>query len=208
VLARTAVTAMRHHVQRRNSLGVMPGQCEVQREVAMLGPDRHHVKHEQRRKQLPVTVWLSVYVTRARSRSAGPIEALTILALSLAAPVQAAAGVGGNSWYVAQWAVHRRVVDLRAMQQFSLQVLRTARQDAPGAEQGRTCVSMGIAALVPNKVQPDDVVDGGRSLAGCKLVLLQNGDMSYPPLRARAEAEWMQLVMSRDTAELWQRRRK
>ena len=157
---------------------------------------------------LPPIVWIAVYVRRARSQPPARLEGLAILAVSLAlaAPVQAAARVPGNSWYVAEWALRRRVVDLHAIQQFSRAALDVARRDA--AARRRACASMGIAALVPNSLQPDEVVDGSRALANCEVVLLLNGDMSYGPLRARAEDDGFHRVLSRYTAELWQRQTK
>jgi len=158
---------------------------------------------------LPPLTWLALFVTRARAEKASATEAVLILAasLALAAPVQAAAGMKGQFWYVAEWAVTRRVVNIRSMQEFALWVLRSYVTSAPGAEPDmRPCASMGIAALIPNDLQPDEVVNASSNLAGCRFLLLLNGDMDYGVLRSHAESVRFQYDGIRYNAELWRRR--
>jgi len=155
---------------------------------------------------LPPMTWVAVYVVRARSGSARTMEAIVILAvaLGLAAPVHAALRLPRNSWYVAQLAIQRPVVDIRSMQQFTVGVLRLYRGDA---DPGRVCASMGIAALVPNDLRPHDVVDREVRISDCQMLLLLNGDMDYGPLRSKAERDGLRMAAWRWTAEVWMRQK-
>jgi hypothetical protein len=67
----------------------------------------------------------------------------------------------------------------------------------------KNCVSIGIAALIPNDVTPNDVLNVSDDLSTCHTLLLMRGDMQYGPLSARAEAEHFEHVASQYNAEVW-----
>lgn len=156
-------------------------------------------------------VWLMVFVDRVRRLRAAAMEALVLAAVSLAltAPVQAALGLRGSFWYVAQWSMSRPVVDLESLRAF----VRSVRgfyppADARGSDAATQCVSAGIAALVPNEVRADEIVGPDADLSRCQTLILMRGDMHHSSLVARAEAEAFVLVSERHTGELWMVRRR
>jgi hypothetical protein len=155
---------------------------------------------------LPCTLWLAVFVRRAKSAAASAAESVLVVILSLAitAPLQAAVGVRGQFWYVAKWAVTRPVVDIEGMKEYALWIRRSfgVETDDRGPKQ-KNCVSIGIAALIPNDVTPNDVLNVSDDLSTCHTLLLMRGDMQYGPLRARAEAEHFEHVASQYNAEVW-----
>ncbi len=156
---------------------------------------------------LPCVIWLAVFVKRARSLALPTVESLLLLVLSLAltAPIHAAVGAKSQFWYVAKWALTRPVVDIQRMKAFALRVRRgtfaAATDDRVSNE--KNCVSMGIAALIPNDVHPDEVLNANADLAPCRTLLLMRGEMQYGLLSARAEAEKFERVAARDNTELW-----
>lgn len=147
--------------------------------------------------------WLAVFVRRAqgpRSPSVAERVALVVVAVLLASPTQAAFGVRDNFWAVAVDALVRPVADLRKMRQFVVERLAVARS-GEGPAAGGVCVSLGIAALVPDHLAEKEVVPPEADLAGCGHLLLLRGDMHYGPLAARAEAAGFLRVAATDNAE-------
>jgi hypothetical protein len=158
---------------------------------------------------LPPLTWLAVFTARARAgRPLGADAALIALAsLALAAPVQAALGLRGNFWYVAEWSVTRPVVDLKAMTAFVPSVL-DQYPDVPATTGGlpsKACASMGIAALTPDALTPEQVVDGGTDLTRCRALLLLRADIDYGVLSAHAAQLGFARMDARHNAELWLR---
>jgi hypothetical protein len=155
---------------------------------------------------LPCLLWLAVFVRRAKFSAVSGAEAmiLVISSLALAAPIQAAVGVKGEFWYVAKWALTRPVADLKGMQDFAIWVRGTFSEGSnePGSTE-KNCVSMGVAALIPNRVRPDEVLNGADDVPACRTVLLMRGDMQYGGLVARAESDRFTRVAVRDNIELW-----
>jgi hypothetical protein len=154
----------------------------------------------------PCAVWLAVFVNRSQTSARASSEGALILAaaLALSAPVQALAGARGQFWYVAQWSFQRPVVDIASMKDFVL----WARRDIGARRQGgrprqRGCVSQGIAALIPNSIDPDDVVTTDTDLRVCEYLLLMHGDIQYPALSSRALAARFERVGARRNAEIW-----
>jgi hypothetical protein len=62
---------------------------------------------------------------------------------------------------------------------------------------------MGIAALIPNELDPDEVLEADSDLTTCRTVLLLREDMHYGPLSDRARAENFKAAGARYNAELW-----
>ncbi len=149
---------------------------------------------------------LAVFARRAASSVSRWGEAALILSVSVAmtAPVQAAAGLGSQFWYVAPWSLTRPVVDIGAMRDFA----RWVRRDYPaGADMttGETsyCVSMGIAALMPNDIRPHESLDAGIDVSDCRAFLLLRGDMHYSVFSHSLAARGFAPVARREHAELW-----
>ena len=150
---------------------------------------------------------LALFVTRSRTAATTPMESLLILIVSVAmtAPMQAAAGSRGEFWYVATSSVTRPIADIPAMTDFALWLRKNypaaeARDGVPGEQY---CASPGIAALIPNDMDPDEILNADSDLSKCRTVLLLRGDMSYGVLSARAAAQKFNPVASRQNAEAW-----
>jgi len=155
---------------------------------------------------LPCAVWLAVFVRRSRMSRVASTEAVVIVAVALAlsAPIQAAAGVPGQFWYVATWAFQRPVENTRDMQDF----VRRARSSLPatrpgGSNQSKQCMSQGIAALIPNEIRPEEVLATSAGLRACHALFLMRGDMYYADLSTGARAVGFERVGSARNAELW-----
>jgi hypothetical protein len=141
---------------------------------------------------LPCVMWLAVYVRR---KPTGPETALlTALAIAATAPFQFALGSKTQFWYVPEWALRLPIADIRGMQEYSL----WARKSLPG----RNCVSVGVAALIPNNVPAEEVLAGPADVTGCQSVLLMLGDMQYGTLRPAADAAFHRLG-GKSNVELW-----
>jgi hypothetical protein len=156
----------------------------------------------------PMATWLAVFVNRSKSAAVGTHEAMIIFAFALAvsAPIHAAFGSKGQFWYVARWALERPVVNISSMQEFARWVRTNYSGDtADGATAQRHCASMGIAALIPNELAPDEVLDPNSDLATCRTVLLLRRDMHYDMLTERVQAEKFRAAGARYNAELWLR---
>jgi hypothetical protein len=156
---------------------------------------------------LPLATWLTVFASRSKKAVVRAYEGMIILAFALAvsAPVHAALGSKGQVWYVARWAFQRPVVNISSMQDF-IRWVRT-KKDSSVAEDSapamRQCASMGIAALIPNELDPDEVLDADSDLTTCRTLLLLRRDMHYDMLSERAKAEKFRAVALRYNAELW-----
>ncbi len=150
---------------------------------------------------------LALFVKRSRASATYAAESILILILSVAmtAPMHAAVGVSGQSWYVAKWSVTRPVVNIPAMKDFALWIRQNYPGEAGDAVTGQKyCASMGIAALIPNDMKRHEVLDLSTDLSKCRTVLLLlRGEADYRALRADAAAQKFKLVASRDNAELW-----
>jgi hypothetical protein len=156
---------------------------------------------------LPPVIWLAVFMRRAGTSQAAFPEAAFLLAaaLALSAPIHAAAGARGNSWYVATWAFARPVANIKDMQNY----LRWVRKEAPaiaeglGADQRGQCMSQGIAALIPNEIRPGEVLTPDADLRACQIVLLLRGEMYYARFSERAEAAGLTPAGGRRNVEMW-----
>jgi hypothetical protein len=155
---------------------------------------------------LPCTVWLVVFVRRSRSSALSTAESvlLLVLSLSITAPIHAAVGTNGQSWHVAKWALTGPVADIQGMKNFALWARASfagATDDRVGQE--KDCVSMGIAALIPNDIHPDEVLNVNDDVAACRTLLLMRGEMQYELLSERAQAAKFARVAARENVELW-----
>jgi hypothetical protein len=158
----------------------------------------------------PMAAWLAVLVNRSRSAAVGTHEATIIFAFALAvsAPIHAALGSKGQFWYVPRWALERPVVDISSMQEFARWVRTNYSGGATdGATPQRHCASMGIAALIPNELDPDEVLDADSDLTMCRTVMLLRRDMHYDMLTDRVKAQNFTAAGARYHAELWLRER-
>jgi hypothetical protein len=156
---------------------------------------------------LPVTLWLAVFVRRAGGGSyvSGFESAVVVmLSLAMAAPFHAAVGATGQRWYVARWALTRPVTNMEGMKEFALWVRgKYVTQTGDRVIETKECMSMGIAALIPNDIQPDEVLDAESDLSACRSLLLLRVDMTYDALSARAAARRFVRVAERYNAEMW-----
>ena len=155
---------------------------------------------------LPCMVWLVVFVKRSRSSALSIAESvlLLLLSLSLTAPIQAAVGTKAQSWHVVTWALTGSVADIQEMKNFALWARASfagATDDRVGQE--KDCVSMGIAAIIPNDVRPDEVLNVNDDAAACRTLLLMRGEMQYELLSTRAQAVKFARVAARENVELW-----
>jgi hypothetical protein len=158
---------------------------------------------------LPPAIWLAVFVRRSSLSRATLTETVVILgaALVLSAPVQAAARVPTQSWYVAEWAFRRPVEDIRQMQDFVRWVRKGFGATEGGRSKGKHCVSQGIAALVPNEIRPEEVLAPAADLRACEMLLLMRGEMDYAEIGTRGREAGFEQMLSRGNAEVWVVRR-
>jgi hypothetical protein len=160
---------------------------------------------------LPAIVWVAVFAKRSRAAAAALPESilLLVLAIALSVPMHRAIGARRQYSYVVKLAFVRPVVSIPSVKQFALEVRQNyARGALDGISAKSQCVSQGIAALIPNDVQPDEVVYADRDLAKCRTVLLLRGGSEYGPLSAGAEAHEFKPVATRHNASLWVREAK
>jgi hypothetical protein len=149
---------------------------------------------------------LAVFVDRSRAFSVSGGEALVVLALSLimTAPLQAAMRVDGNSWHLPRSALERPVVDLREMRNFALWIRANFSPAAGERRTGRLyCASAGIAALIPDNLTPEDLLDPRDDPSECRTILLLRDELYYDLLSGRARAHAFRIVAKRQNAELW-----
>jgi hypothetical protein len=146
---------------------------------------------------LSCATWLAVFVRRSTMRRAAVAEGVIILvaSLALAAPLQAAAGSKKEFWFVTGLAIQRPVADIRGMQQFA----RWARRSLGS----NVCVSQGIAALIPNDIQPAEVLTWTSDLHPCRVLVLMRGDMYYGTLEPRARTQKFEPTKSSGNVEIW-----
>jgi hypothetical protein len=118
----------------------------------------------------------------------------------------------GQFWYVAEWSVTRPVANLASMKQFvPWAIARYGKTEggAEGATEGaatpgaNACVSQGIAALMPNRFTPRQVVNPSSDLTKCRPLLLLRADLDYGPLTSNAERIGLMLAGARQNAEMW-----
>jgi hypothetical protein len=154
---------------------------------------------------LPCVVWLAVFIRRSQASGMRISEAVVIagICLTLAAPVQAAAGLKDQFWYVARWAFTRPVYDLPGMQEYALWTRKNIESGHVELGLRSNCVSMGVAALIPNAVRPTDLLQSVDDVARCRTLLLMRGDMQYAPLSAKAISNGFANVANKATIELW-----
>ena len=157
---------------------------------------------------LPAVVWMAVFAKRSRAAATALPECILLLALALAltAPMHRLMGAEPEYSAIVKRAFVRPVGNMSSIKQFALAVRRTAVQGAVGGASGeRQCVAQGLAALMPNDVQADEVLYNDSDLAECRTVLLLRGSSEYAPLRARAEAYEFERVAVRHNTQLWAR---
>jgi hypothetical protein len=160
---------------------------------------------------LPAIVWLAVFAKRSRAATAALPESiiLLMLAIVLSVPMQRAMGVRRQHFYAVKSAFEGPVVSIPSIRQFALEVRQNYAQGALDGVSGQSqCVSQGMAALIPNDVQPDEVVYADSDLAKCRTLLLIHGGSEYGRLSARAEARELKPVATRHNASLWAREAK
>ena len=157
---------------------------------------------------LPATVWMVVFARRSRAAATTFPErvVLVLLAVALSTPMHHVLGVEREYSYVVKLALVRPAFSISSLQQF----VREARQHhARGSLDGTAaqsqCVAAGIAALVPNDVQPDEVVYADGNLDKCRAVFLLRGGSQDRAVRAQAEAQGFKPVAIRQNASLWVR---
>jgi hypothetical protein len=101
------------------------------------------------------------------------------------------------------------VVSISSLQRFVREARRNHTLDSlDGTSAQSQCVSAGIAALVPNDVQPDEVIYADGNLDKCRSVFLLRGGSQDGPVRAQAEAHGFKPIATRYNASLWVRKPK
>jgi hypothetical protein len=153
---------------------------------------------------LPVLIWLAVLVSRMRVSTASAIEKAIVVVLSLAltAPVQALIGTPQQRWDVASQALRRPIVNIAGMKEFARGVRARFAASAAGRGQ-KQCASMGVAALIPDDVAAEEVIDPASDLSHCRTVLLLRHDMHYSALSASVRRSGLQRIGRRHNAEAW-----
>ena len=109
---------------------------------------------------LPAVVWLAVFAKRSRAAAIGLPESIILVVLSIAisAPMQRVVGVRGLFFYVVKLAF-TGPVSIPTMKECALAVRQNYSQNAlDDVSVESHCVSEGVAALIPNDVQADEVV--------------------------------------------------
>ena len=130
-------------------------------------------------------------------------EAIAILLFTaaMAAPVQAAAGLSGNFWYVVPWSFERPILNLDELRRFARDAYTTFASNGRSAV--LACASIGVAALIPSDLRPEEVLDPAVGVSRCGTALLMAGDLHYGALRTRLEEGQFQKRAERDHVELW-----
>ena len=120
--------------------------------------------------------------------------------------MQAIIGTPRQRWIVAQQAFTRPIVNIAAMTEFVRRVRGNFAPSAPEPGE-RQCASTGIAALVPDDLTPEEVIDPGGDISDCRTVLLLRRDLHYDALTAEAKASGFKQIAQRENAEFWIRDR-
>jgi hypothetical protein len=157
---------------------------------------------------LPATVWMVVFARRSRAAATTLPESvvLVLLAAALSVPMHRVLGVEREYSYVVKLAFVRPVVSISSLQRFVREARRNHTLDSlDGTSAQSQCVSAGIAALVPNDVQPDEVIYADGNLDKCRSVFLLRGGSQDGPVRAQAEAHGFKPIATRYNASLWVR---
>ena len=152
---------------------------------------------------LPAVIWLVLVSQRSRRKavSLGEAIAIFLFTVAMAAPVQAAAGLPGNFWYVVPWSFERPILDLEELRRFARDAHTTFASNGRAAVS--SCASIGVAALIPSDLRPEEVLDPAVGVSSCGTALLMVGDMHYGALRTRLEEGRFQKIAERDDVELW-----
>jgi hypothetical protein len=153
---------------------------------------------------LPVLIWLAVFVSRLKTSRASAIEKtiLIVFPLALTAPAQALMATPQQRWDVAEQALTRPIVNIAAMRELVLWVRASFAQPAAGRDQ-KQCASMGIAALIPDDLRPEEVIDPTSDISTCRTVSLLRHDMHYAALAVKVEASGFKRIATREHAEVW-----
>ena len=149
---------------------------------------------------------LCVFVERSKTSASSGAEALAVLVLSvtMTAPLQAAVGVDGNSWYMPRSALERPVVDIGEVRAFALWIRANFPTAVSDRGTGRKyCASAGMAALIPDNLTPSELLDPRGNPSECRTILLLRDEMYYDVLSTRAAAHKFKVVAKRLNAELW-----
>ena len=164
----------------------------------------HFTMYYARPWLLPVLIWLAVLVRRMRASTASALEKAIVLVLSFAltAPVQALIRTPQQRWDVVSQGLTRPVVNIAAMKEFARRVRASFAPSVAGREQ-KQCASMGVAALIPDDVAAEDVIDPASDISKCRTVLLLRHDMHYSALSATVKALGFERIGRRHHAEAW-----
>lgn len=154
---------------------------------------------------LPAVLWIILWARRQRLLRASVAEGFAIVSVAIAmtAPAQAAVGIQANFWYLIAWSFDRPIHDLDDMRQFARNAHRSFASTGTG---GRlSCASVGVAALIPNDLRPQEVIDPAAGISTCRTVLLMVGDMQSAAVSVQLEALRFQRVSERAALQLWWR---
>lgn len=147
--------------------------------------------------------WVAVFVSRGREENPPTIlECLLILglALSLSSPVQHLLHIQGNYSRIPKQAVKAERGDIRSMVAFLQPLVHPPGQNKNGEQ---ICASIGIAALIPDALNPKQFITAESSLKPCRQILLLHGDMSYSTLKSQATEAGFILRSRSGNAEHW-----
>ena len=108
-------------------------------------------------------------------------------------------GLPGNFWYVVPWSFERPILDLDELRRFARDAHTTFASNGRAA--GSACASIGVAALIPNDLRPEEVLDPAVGVSSCGTALLMVGDMHDGALRTRLEEGRFQKIAERDDVE-------
>ena len=154
---------------------------------------------------LPPVIWILLLARRQQMGRASLAEALAVVAfaITMTAPAQAAVGIQTNFWYVVPWSFERPILDLENMRRFARNAHRTFASN--GTYRGLACVSVGVAALIPNDLRPKEIVDLEAGLSECGTVLLMAGDIQSTAIGTELGALRFQRVGEFESVQLWMR---
>lgn len=147
--------------------------------------------------------WVAVFISRGiEKKTPTTLECVLIvgLALSLSAPVQYLLGMQINSSRIPILVIKPERIHIRSMVAF-LQPLVYPPDQRKNGEQ--ICASLGIAALIPDVLNPEQFITAESSLKPCRQILLLRGDMDYPTLESQATKAGFILRSRSGNAEHW-----
>ncbi|CAE6687254.1 hypothetical protein [Candidatus Nitrotoga fabula] len=146
--------------------------------------------------------WVAVFVSRGRGKNPPTtMECLLILglALSLSSPVQHLLHMQENHSRIPIQAVKAERGDIRSMIAFLQPLVHPPSQE----KKDEICASIGIAALIPDALNPKQFITAESSLKSCRQILLLHGDMDYDTLRSQATKTGFILRSRSGNAEHW-----